>query len=130
MDLRDFKAFQSVRVQTANPRCEFAELPGTENWTENVNIFEEEEDAMNVDGQIRVLRPSTHLRCPPARYHLESRAIQWDPAAPATACAVYGLTVSQYCPPWPTAALLIQNLQEWGLHVGVHTISKAPGGTR
>lgn len=73
MDLRDFKAFQSVSIQTANPRREFAELPGTENWPEeNVNIFEE--GAMTVDDQIQVLRPSTHLRSPPAQHHLESRA--------------------------------------------------------
>lgn len=83
MDQRDFKAFQSVSIQIANPRCEFAELPGTENWTEeNVNIFEEEEGAMNVDDQIQVLRPRTHLRSPLAQHHLESRASPWDPAAP------------------------------------------------
>lgn len=82
MDLRDFKAFQSASIQTANPRREFAELPGTENWTEeNVNIFEEEEGTMTVDDQIQVLRPSTHLRSP-AQHHLESRASPWDLAAP------------------------------------------------
>lgn len=94
-----------------------------------MNILEEEEGAMNVDDQIQVLRPSTHLRSPPAQHHLESRASPWDPAAPAHCRGAYGLTVSQYSPQWPTPALLIQNLQDWGLDVGVHVISKAPGGT-
>lgn len=102
MDQRDFKAFQGVSIQTANPRRELAELPGTENWTEeNVNIFEEEEGAMSVDDQIQVLRPSTHLRRPPAQHHLESGRAHGIRLPLTTACGAYGLMCLSTAPRGP-----------------------------
>lgn len=77
-----------MSIQTANTRSEFAELPGTETRTEkHIKISEEEEDAINADGRVQLVRPSTHL----TSTHAQCAGSRLDPAAHDTCLHAWGV---------------------------------------